>query len=152
MKRSLIILAAAFCLGIGGYYFVFERNTIRVDTIQAQPAPELVWLKTEYKLSNDEFARICAMHISYMPGCAQMCEEIKEQNTKIQRLIASTNTVTPEIEIDLKELAALRVHCQMMMLRHFYAVSKTMPPAQGKRYMAEMQRQTSLLNPDLMRR
>ena len=152
MKRSLIILAVAFCLGLGGYYFVLKQNVIHVDAIKAQPAPELEWLKTEYQLSNDEFARICAMHISYMPGCAQMCEEIKAQNAKIQTLIASTNTVTPEIENDLKELAELRLHCQMMMLRHFYAVSKTMPPAQGQRYIAEMQRQTSLLNPDLKRR
>jgi hypothetical protein len=42
----------------------------------------------------------------------------------------------------LSELAALRVQCQTQMLRHFVEVSQAMPPTQGRRYLAEMQRLT----------
>ena len=138
-------------LGLASYFFVAKEHSVHLVATNSQSPPELEWLKSEYQLSNDEFARVCAMHNAYMPGCAEMCREIKEQNAKIQALIASTNAVTPEIERGLKELADLRLKCQVMMLRHFYQVSKTMPPAQGQRYLAEMQKQTSLLNPDLQR-
>jgi hypothetical protein len=151
MRRSLTILILALGLGIASYLFVARQHPTLPVATHNEAAPELEWLKTEYQLSNDEFARICAMHNAYMPGCTEMCREIKEKNAKIQALIGSTNLVTPEIEHDLKELADLRLQCQLMMLRHFYEVSKTMPPAQGQRYIAEMQKQTSLLNPDLKR-
>ena len=139
-------------LGLASYFFVAKRDpAVHQVPTSSQSPPELEWLKTEYQLSNDQFARICAIHNAYMPGCAEMCREIKEKNAKIQTLIAATNTVSPEIERYLKELADLRLHCQLMMLRHFYEISKTMPPAQGHRYLAEMQKETSLLNPELKR-
>ena len=34
------------------------------------------------------------------------------------------------------------LECQTQMLRHFYEVSQAMPPEQGRRYLAEMQRLT----------
>jgi hypothetical protein len=40
------------------------------------------------------------------------------------------------------ELCELRARCQLEMLRHFVEVSQAMPPDQGKRYLAEMQRIT----------
>lgn len=38
--------------------------------------------------------------------------------------------------------AALRAQCQAEMLQHFHEVSQVMPPEQGRRYLAEMQRLT----------
>jgi hypothetical protein len=149
VKRPLIILAAAICLGALGYCLAFKGGISRERAITRQTLPSLAWLKTEYQLSNEEFARICALHNAYTPGCTQMCNEIKLRNSRIQSLIASTNTVTSEIETNLKELSALRLECQIMMLRHFYEVSKSMPPGQAQRYIAEMERQTSLLNSGL---
>jgi hypothetical protein len=59
-------------------------------------------------------------------------------------LLAATNSVNPEIEKTLAEAAQLRAQCQKEMLQHFYEVSRTMPPDQGKRYLAWMQEQTIL--------
>jgi len=57
-------------------------------------------------------------------------------------LTASTNAITPRVEQKLGEVAALRARCQAGMLRHFQEVSQAMPPEQGRRYLAEMQRLT----------
>ena len=50
--------------------------------------------------------------------------------------------MTPEAQQRLAEVAALRAKCQGNMLAHFYEVSRAMPPEQGRRYLAEMQRLT----------
>jgi hypothetical protein len=42
----------------------------------------------------------------------------------------------------LTELALLRSQCQAQMLQHFIEVSQAMPPEQGRRYLAEMERLT----------
>ena len=63
---------------------------------------------------------------------------------ELKRLLANTNAVTPEIQKTLAEAAQLRADCQKEMLQHFYDVSRTMPPEQGKRYLAWVQRSTVL--------
>jgi len=60
--------------------------------------------------------------------------------------VLSTNEVTPEITKKLTEIGNIRQECQARMLKHFYAVSRAMPEEQGRRYLAEMQKLTSLSN------
>ena len=50
--------------------------------------------------------------------------------------------LSPEAAQKLAEVAELRAQCQAQMLQHFIDVSRTMPPEQGRRYLAEMQRLT----------
>ena len=104
----------------------------------------MAWLKQEFHLSDAEFSRIKQMHESYLAGCAERCRRIDEKNSQLKRLLAVTNLVTPEIQAALIESARLRAECQKKMLEHFYQVSQTMPPEQGKRYLAWVQDQTIL--------
>jgi len=47
--------------------------------------------------------------------------------------MAATNTLTPQIETALREAAQIRSECQQAMLRHFYEVSRAMPPDSSSR-------------------
>ncbi len=49
---------------------------------------------------------------------------------------------TAEAQKQLTELGELRAQCQAQMLRHFIAVSQAMPPEEGRRYLAEMEKIT----------
>jgi hypothetical protein len=104
--------------------------------------PELAWLKTEYHLTDPQFAQVVQLHDAYHPKCAELCRRIDDQNGKIQQLLAATNTVTPEIKEALGEAARLRAECESAMLQHFYEVSRAMPPEEGKRYLAWVQSET----------
>lgn len=42
----------------------------------ATPEGGLLWLKTEYHLSDAEYERIRDMHEGYLPGCEERCREI----------------------------------------------------------------------------
>lgn len=144
MKRPWRILIAVVALALAAYASSYLALTHRHRNIEKSPAPELAWLKTEYRLSDEQFTRVCELHLRYQPHCQEMCDRIRQRNAVLARLIASTNTVTPEIERVLKETAQLRQDCQKMMLEHFFAVSRAMPPEQARRYLSEMRQQTTL--------
>ena len=73
-----------------------------------------------------------------------MCRQIDTQNAQLQKLLADTTNVTPEIDTALAETARLRSECQRMMLRHFFQVSQTMPSEQGRRYLSWVTRKAFL--------
>jgi hypothetical protein len=75
-----------------------------------------------------------------------MCARIASAKLELEHLVIITNEVTPEITKKLSEISNIRQECQTRMLKHFYAVSRAMPEAQGRRYLAEMQKLTSLSN------
>ena len=142
MKRLEIVLGLGIIACLAGY-LLFSANTIK-DPAAQNRSPELEWLKTEFRLEEDVFARISGMHRNYEPQCQEMCRQIREKNLELQTLISATNIVTPEIVTKIGEATSLRMECQIMMLRHFYQVSEAMPPAEGRRYLARMKAATSL--------
>ena len=67
---------------------------------------------------------------------------IAAKKRELQAILDHSQGITPEAQQKLAEVAALRAKCQANMLGHFYEVSQAMPPEQGRRYLAEMQRLT----------
>lgn len=143
MKKPLIIVIAGLLLAAGAYAALFLART---GLKHADDSSELLWLRTEFSLNDQDFARIRTLHEGYLPDCEKMCARIAAADKELERLIVSTNQVTPEISKKLSEISNLRQECQATMLEHLYAVSRAMPEDQGRRYLAEMQKLTSLSN------
>lgn len=144
IRRRWIILIIGLLLGMAGYGVLFLCTTATHRQIAEQAVPELAWLKNEYKLSEAEFARVTRLHEAYLPRCAEMCRRIADKNEELKILVALTNALTPEIAQNLSDAAQLRAECEKRMLAHFYEVSRTMPPEQGKRYLQWIQQKTIL--------
>ena len=142
MRRPWTILAIGLVLAVAAYVSLYYVGTAQSRHFERSEKPELRWLKEQFGLSEAEFSRICEMHQAYLAGCAERCRLIDEKNDRLKDLLSNTNRVTPEIEQALAESALLRAECQKKMLQHFYEVSRTMPPEQGKRYLAWIQEQT----------
>jgi hypothetical protein len=144
MNRSLLILLAGLAVAVLGYCGIYYAGTAKYCCVKPGQTPELAWLKQEFHLSDAEFTRISQMHEQYLAGCTERCHQIDMRNQGLAQLLAATNNITPEIEKALAESALLRAECQKKMLQHFYEVSRTMPPEQGKRYLAWVQSKTVL--------
>jgi hypothetical protein len=86
--------------------------------------------------------RIRQLHEGYLPKCHEHCALIAAKKQELQAALDRAQGMTPEAQQKLAEVAALRAKCQANMLGHFYEVSQAMPPEQGRRYLAEMQRLT----------
>jgi hypothetical protein len=136
MKRLLLILGLGLLAGAGGYYGIYLARTATVRAVERAPVPALGWLKVEYHLSDAEFAKVSQLHEAYQAHCLEMCRRIDEANAQVQAALAHADQVTPEVEQKLAEAQRLRVECQTAMLRHFFEVSRSMPPEQGRRYLA----------------
>lgn len=142
MRRPLLVLLAALALAASVFTACYFAAVQMRATAPVAPTDELDWLRTEFRLSDAELARVRVVHNGYQPECAAMCLRIGEKNRELDALLAASTNVTSAVEQKLAEVAALRAECQAQMLRHFHQVSQTMPPEQGRRYLAEMRRLT----------
>ncbi len=144
MKKGGFILLAGLLLSTAAFSGFYYFGTASCRSLMSEPQPELAWLKQEFKLSDAEFTRITKLHESYLPQCAQRCLRIAEQNRQLEELLSKTSVMTPEIQNLLAKRAQTRADCEAEMLKHFLAVSRTMPPAEGQRYLQWVERQTFL--------
>ncbi len=137
MLLGLLLAVAAF---VGFYY----AGTAPCRAMMRESQPELAWLKKKFNLSDAEFARITQLHEAYLPKCRERCRRIEELNARLQQQLAQATNVTPEIQGLLAERAKMRADCEAEMLQHFLEVSRTMPPEQGRQYLAWVEEQSSL--------
>ena len=151
MKKGTLILVLGLVAAAVAYGCIYFACTASARSLQQSKRPELAWLKEEFNLSDAEFKRVAELHAAYLPQCAEMCRQIDDQNQRLRKLLTATNQMTTEIEAAIAESSRLRGECQSNMLKHFYEVSRTMPPDQGRRYLAWVQERTFLSNEGMMR-
>jgi len=135
MKRIWIILVSGILVGATGFLCGYLQRTKTARSMERNAHPELAWMKQEYQLTKGQFNEIALLHAAYMPKCMEMCKNIDEKTTILERLLLATNAVTPEIKQALAETARVRQECQTAMLEHFYEVSRVMSPEQGTLYL-----------------
>jgi len=144
MKRFGVIIGVGLLICAAAYSAAYFLGTAPARRMAQEKYPELVWLKKEFNLSDAEFTRIAELHAAYQPCCADMCQKMAAKNAEIREALAKSNEITPEVERKLAAAAALRAECQKAMLKHFIEVSRSMPPEEGKRYLAWVEDKTFL--------
>jgi Spy/CpxP family protein refolding chaperone len=144
MKPALAILITGFVVCAAAYCGFYVIGTASHREMLNEQTPELAWLKKEFQLSDAELTRITKLHEAYQPHCREMCRRIDEQTDRLKKLLASANAMTPEIEATIAESGRLRAECHRDMMRHFFQVSQTMPPEQGRRYLTWITKRTFL--------
>jgi len=142
MKRTWLIIIGGLVLAAVGYACIYLHGTSAQRSVEQSSRPELAWLQQEYHLSDAQFTRVMELHNAYAPKCEEMCRMIDAKNARLQKLLAATNVVTPEINQALVEAAGIRAECESAMLDHFYKVAQSMPPEQGRRYLEWVQQET----------
>src|SRR5512140_2484600 len=144
MKKGVTILLLGLLLGTAGFSGFYYLGTASSRNLRRDPQPELAWLKREFKLTDAEFARIAQLHAAYLPHRAERCRRIEEQHQKLRELFSNATNMSPEIQGIIAQRATMRAECEAEMMKHFIQVSRTMPPDQGRRYIAWVEDQTFL--------
>lgn len=142
MRRSLLILILALLAGVTLLGTSYLLGKCVCTYKMARNGDELEWLRREFHLNDSQMQTIRQLHQGYLPQCQERCAQIAAAKAELQAILDSNNGITPEAEQKILQVAQLRAQCQTQMLRHFQEVSKAMPPEQGRRYLAEMQRLT----------
>jgi Spy/CpxP family protein refolding chaperone len=152
MKRAALILVVGLLAAVAGYCTLYYCGTKQRREMMESPAPELAWLKNEFKLGDAEIKRITELHEGYIPRCTELCRQIAKKNSELQQLLGGTNVDAKVVEQKLKEAGDLRVQCQQNMFNHFLEVSRQMPPEQSKRYLQWVQQRTLTPEHDMAQR
>lgn len=136
MKPITAVLIAAVVVAIasfGGSYFA-GRSCCKVGL----PGSEMEWLRQTFQLNEPQFAAVKQLHESYQPTCEKLCKRIAVANEKLDHLIQSSQSVTPEVEAALRESAEVREDCRKAMLGHIYQVAAEMSTPNRERYLKMM--------------
>jgi hypothetical protein len=147
MSRSPIIVLGALALAAALFVGSFEVSQHLCRACTAEPPGSLHWLQSEYHLNNEEMAHIQKLHTDYLSQCDEMCRMITAKQQEVAAALNNTTNIGPVAQQKLNDLAACRAHCQSQMLQYFINVSQAMPPEQGHRYLAEMERNALGLSP-----
>ncbi len=121
MKNPLITLGlalAAGALAFGAFYVMSDEPVLRRA---AREGDAMLWLRTEFRLDDAEFAAIKKLHDDYGVVCGEHCAAIMAAKRR---------------EAPAAEVAALEKTCVEAMTRHFKNVAALMPAGQGERYLA----------------
>lgn len=142
MRRPLLILVVMLLAGAAAFFGGQRLVAYWCAKHMARPTDDLAWLRLEFRLNDAELARVRQLHDGYLPKCREFCERIDARKGELQVLLASPTNSAAAVEQKLIEVGTVRAQCQAAMLQHFREVSQVMPPEQGRRYLAEMQRLT----------
>ncbi|MEI8343059.1 MAG: hypothetical protein WCH43_16165 [Verrucomicrobiota bacterium] len=135
MKKNLILLAALLLLALGGSIAYYHFATAGMASMLCKTDGEMDWLRQEFKLTDAQFEKISALHAAYRPKCDRMCEKVAAARARLDHLIDTNRSVTPEVESAFKEFASVEEECRQAMLGHIYEVSELMPPENSARYV-----------------
>jgi Spy/CpxP family protein refolding chaperone len=142
MNRSLIIVLGALALGAALFIGSLATGQRLCRVCATQPSGSLNWLQKEYHLNNNQMTRIQKLHEDYIAQCDAMCQTINKKKQEVEAALNNSTNVNPVAAQKIEELAACRAHCQSQMLQYFIRVSQILPPDQGHRYLAEMEKNT----------
>jgi hypothetical protein len=144
MRRGILILALGVIGAAIAFCCFYLMGTATPRALMRSEQPELAWLQHEFNLNATEMKRVSALHAGYLPQCKDRCRRIDQLNVALTQALAAATQLTPEIQKLLDERAQMRAVCQGEMLKHFFEVSRTMPPEQGRRYLAWVRESTCL--------
>lgn len=133
MRRWLITLALLLALASGAAAISY-RWVCGGSKSHAHEGEALAWLRTEFKLSDDQVRRIEAMHEAYQEVCADHCEAIGEARSNLDKL-KNTGADAKALEAAEAKLAAVDAMCRSSTEAHVRAVAAVMGSKEGARYL-----------------
>jgi len=126
----LVLLAAAtgfVCYRMSGDTALYAAATKR-DAME--------WLRTDFHLTEAQFASIRELHNSYAGTCEEHCRMIQEA-TKARNALKGASSADPAAMLSAEQkIQELRTHCETAITRHVRQVAALMSAEDGQRYLA----------------
>jgi hypothetical protein len=138
MKKGLLILAIATIAGVMAFCLMRSHKAAAVGGPLLDSMPELAWVRTELKLTDEQFAKVSQLHLAYRPKCMEMCHRISEARGKLEELSGKDRKLTPELDAALVDYARIHAECQRAMLSHLYETAAVLDGNQASRYLETM--------------
>lgn len=138
MKKGLLILLLAMAAGVTAFVIARSHRQAASNAVLLDSMPELAWLRTELKLSDQQFRQASGLHTAYRPVCEEMCRHIGEAHARLETLSRRGRGMTPELRAAIQHHARVHAECQEKMLEHLYQTAALFDERQAERYLQTM--------------
>ena len=128
---ALVVLVAAVT-GIVAYWAGRESDV--QEALARRDA--LTWLRADFQLNDEQFAKVRALHESYSTVCEQHCRAIQEAANARNVIKAGVSPNSEGLAAAEKRLEELRQTCERAIAGHVREVASVMSPEAGRRYLA----------------
>lgn len=138
MKLGWLILVGAVILSVAGYLssrLVGARPCAACDVASLKTPDALAWIRRDFALSDDEYAKVCALHDAYLPHCDSMCQRMEAASNRLSNALQASPSMTGEAQDALREYETARAECQRASLQHVLDTAAVMKPEAGRAFM-----------------
>jgi len=127
---AVLVLAAA-----ATGFICFQLSSDPKLHAAAAQGDALLWLRTDFHLTDAQFAAIRQLHDSYAGTCGEHCRMIQEA-TRARDALAAAHGDAAALDAANRQLQGLRLVCETAITRHVRQVATLMAPEDGRRYLA----------------
>lgn len=138
LMGAALLALAGFCIRAAFWNLVgASRASLELQDREAREA--LAWMKSEFRLTDAEFTKICALHDAYVPECDKMCDRIAVAGSKVSTVLLQTDAnLSTDAESALRNYEAVRSECQRATLRHLHETAAAMNPESRRAFLAKV--------------
>lgn len=131
---STIALLAVIALAVGFLSYRASGDSAVQQALAQQDAME--WLRTDFQLTDSQFAAIKRLHDAYSTVCEEHCREIQEAMQARSTLKETANPEPGAIAAADRRVEQLRLVCESAIATHVRQCAAEMSPQAGQRYLA----------------
>ena len=135
MKKGLLILVLAIAASILAFFLTHSKSVTNTDPVFLDSMPELVWLRTDLKLSDEQFSKVEQLHRDYRPVCAEMCHRIEQSRASLAKLAGAQDGMSEDLAKAIQMHGHVIAECKRSMLEHIYQTASLMDEQQARRYL-----------------
>lgn len=135
MKKGILTLAAAMVVGLLAFFLSRQPPAANTDPVLLDSMPELAWLRTDLKLSDEQFSKVEKLHRDYRPVCAEMCHRIAESRARVSELAGAQDGMSEDLAKAIEKHGHVSAECKRGMLEHIYQTASLMDERQARRYL-----------------
>ena len=134
MKNFLLTFQAELAAGAlaGGAFFRWHCDAALHAAAQQRDA--MKWLRTEFHLSDAQFAAIAKLHEDYSAECAGHCVAIGSARAQLATAEKSGQPAATLAALR-RTVAERELACRTAICAHLRRVAAAMPPGEGERYL-----------------
>jgi hypothetical protein len=131
---STLALVAVLAGAVGFVAYRASGDERVQEALSRQDAME--WLRTDFQLSDEQFAAIKRMHDAYSTVCEEHCREIQVAARARRDLESVAQPDPATLAAADRRVEQLRLVCESAIATHVRQCAAVMSPEAGRRYMA----------------
>lgn len=131
LLKTILALALTTALVAAISFYCFRLGA---PAAHDHDADSLTWLRVEFRLSNEQLARIEKLHDEYHVVCDAHCAEILRSRAEVRNLRAQAASAE-RIALAEAEVARIDAECRRSLDAHVRAVADLIGGDQGRRYL-----------------